>query len=153
VPRPTGYIAKKEMLRYPLLRNWMRYLHCLFLDRNDLKQGLKTILEGIDKVKSGISICIFPEGTRNKVKDTFLPFRDGSFKIAEKTGCAIVPMTLNNTGEIFEDHLPYIRKTHVVLEYGKPIYMSEMTREEKKNIGKTVQGIIKETYFKNQELV
>lgn len=153
VPRPTGYISKKEMLRYPLLRDWMRYLHCLFLDRNDIKQGMKTILEGIEKVKSGISICVFPEGTRNKVNDTFLPFHEGSFKIAEKSGCAIIPMSINNTGQIFEDHLPFIRKTHVVLEYGKPIYMSQMSREEKKGIGMKVQEIIKETYFKNKELV
>ena len=52
VPRPTGYIAKREMLKWPLLVNWMRNLHCLFLDRNDLKQGLKIILTAIDKVKS-----------------------------------------------------------------------------------------------------
>lgn len=153
VPRPTGYVAKKEMLQYPLLRDWMRCLHCLFLDRNDLKQGMKTILEGIEKVKSGISICIFPEGTRNKNSDTFLPFHEGSFKIADKSGCAIIPMTLNNTAAVFEDHMPKIKKTHVVLEYGKPIYMSEMTREEKKAIGAKVQEIIKETYFKNKELV
>ncbi len=153
VPRPTGYVAKKEMLRYPLLRDWMRYLHCLFLDRKDLKQGMKTIMEGIEKVKSGISICIFPEGTRNKTNDTFLPFHDGSFKIAEKSGCAIIPMTLNNTAGVFEDHLPKIHKAHVVLEYGKPIYMNEMTREEKKGISTKVQEIIKETYFKNKELV
>lgn len=153
VPRPTGYIAKREMLRHPLLRDWMKYLHCLFLDRNDIKQGMKTILEGVEKIKSGISICIFPEGTRNKVNDTFLPFHEGSFKIAEKSGCAIIPMTLNNTAAIWEDHLPKVRKAHVVLEYGKPIYMSEMTREEKKNIGAKVQNIIKETYFKNKELV
>ncbi|MBO5472511.1 MAG: 1-acyl-sn-glycerol-3-phosphate acyltransferase [Lachnospiraceae bacterium] len=153
VPNPTGYISKKEILRYPLLRDWMRYLHCLFLDRQDLKQGMKTILEGIEKVKSGISICIFPEGTRNKVNDTFLPFHEGSFKIAEKTGCAIIPMSLNNTADIFEDHLPRIKKTHVILEYGKPIYMSEMSREEKKGIGMKVQQIIKETYFKNKELL
>lgn len=153
VPRPTGYIAKKEMLRYPLLRDWMRYLHCLFLDRNDLKQGLKTILEGIEKIKSGISICIFPEGTRNKVNDTFLPFHDGSFKIAEKSGCAIVPMAINNTASIFEDHLPKIKKTHVVLEYCKPIYMKDMTRDEKKGVSARVQETIKETYFKNKELV
>lgn len=153
VPRPTGYIAKKEILRVPLLRDWMWYLHCLFLDRKDIKQGMNTILQGIEKVKSGISICIFPEGTRNKVNDTFLPFHEGSFKIAEKSGCAIIPMAINNTGEIFEDHLPFIRKTHVVLEYCKPIYMSQMSREEKKNIGTKVQSIIKETYFKNKELV
>ena len=58
----TGYIAKKEMEKIPLLSTWMRYLHCLFLDRKDIKQGLKTILTAVDKVKSGISICIFPEG-------------------------------------------------------------------------------------------
>lgn len=153
VPRPTGYIAKKEILRYPLLRNWMRNLHCLFLDRKDIKQGMTTIMNGIEKIKSGISICIFPEGTRNKVNDTFLPFHEGSFKIAEKSGCAIIPMTINNTADIFEDHLPLIKKTHVVLEYGKPIYMSQMSREEKKRIGVKVQEVIKETYFKNKELV
>ena len=114
---------------------------------------MKTILEGVEKIKSGISICIFPEGTRNKVNDTFLPFHEGSFKIAEKSGCAIIPMTLNNTAAIWEDHLPKVKKAHIVLEYGKPIYISEMSREEKKNIGAKVQNIIKETYFKNKELV
>lgn len=153
VPRPTGYIAKKEMLRYPLLRDWMKYLHCLFLDRKDIKQGMKTILEGIDKVNSGISICIFPEGTRNKVNDTFLPFHGGSFKIAEKTGCPIVPMSINNAADIFEDHLPKIKKTHVVIEYGKPVCMSDMTRDEKKNIASSMQEVIKEMYFKNKELI
>lgn len=153
VPRPTGYIAKKEMLRYPSLVNWMKNLHCLFLDRNDIKQGLKTILEGIEKVRSGISICIFPEGTRNKVNDTFLPFHEGSFKIAEKTGCPIIPMSINNSAAIFEDHLPRIRKAHVILEYGKPIYIKDLPKEEKKFVGAHVQEIIKETYFKNKELV
>ena len=43
VPRPTGYIAKKEMLKWPLLNIWMKNLHCLFLDRQDIKAGLKTI--------------------------------------------------------------------------------------------------------------
>ena len=63
-PRLTGYIAKAEMEKIPLLSNWMHYLHCLFLDRKDIKKGLKTILSGIELIKSGISVCIFPEGTR-----------------------------------------------------------------------------------------
>lgn len=153
VPRPTGYIAKKEMLRYPLLVNWMKNLHCLFLDRKDIKQGLKTILTAIDKVKSGISICIFPEGTRNKVNDTFMEFHEGSFKVAEKSGCPIIPMTINNSASIFEEHLPRICKTHVVIEYGKPIYMNELSKEDRKRIGAYTLNIIKETYFKNKGLV
>ena len=39
----------------------MKYLYCLFLDRHDPKQGMKTILTAIDYIKRGISICIFPE--------------------------------------------------------------------------------------------
>ena len=129
----------------------MRYLHCLFLDRDNIKEGLKIILEAIEKVKQGISICIFPEGTRNKTADTFLPFHDGSFKIADKGGVPIIPMTIVNSGDVFEDHFPKIKKTTVVIEYGKPIYMNELEKENRKGIGKYVQGIIAETYFKNKE--
>lgn len=150
----TGYVAKKEMLRYPLLRDWMKRLYCLFLDRDNPKEGLKTILQAIDYVKNGISICIFPEGTRNDGEElSLLPFHNGSFKIAEKSGCAIVPMSMNNTIDIFEGHLPRIKKTHVVLEYGKPIYMKDLDKETKKHIGEYCQNIIRETIHKNQALV
>lgn len=151
VPRPTGYIAKKEMLKWPLLVNWMKNLHCLFLDRNDVKQGLKIILTAIEKIKSGISICIFPEGTRNKVNHTFMEFHEGSFKIASKTGCPIVPMTIYNSADIFEDHLPKIKKTKVILEYGKPIYVKELSKEDQKRIGAYTKNKIMETYFQIKE--
>ena len=153
VPRLTGYMSKIEILRIPSLNTWMKYLHCVFLDRSDIKAGMQSILTAIDKIKSGISICIFPEGTRNRVDDTFLEFHNGSFKVAEKTGCAIVPMSINNAGQIFEDHIPRIKKAHVVLEYCKPIYMNELDKSDKRRIGPLVQDVIKEAYFKNKELV
>ena len=153
VPRPTGYIAKKEMLRWPLLVNWMRNLHCLFLDRQDIKQGLKIILEAIEKVKSGISICIFPEGTRNKVNHTFMEFHEGSFKIASKTGCAIVPMAIYNSAAIFEDHFPKVKKATVILEYCKPIYVKDLEKEDQKHIGAYTRSIIEEKYFQIKEEV
>ena len=155
VPRPTGYIAKKEMLKWPLLNIWMKDLHCLFLDRQDIKAGLKTILQAIEKAKNGISICIFPEGTRNKNADDLdlLPFHDGSFKIASKTGCAIIPMALNNTVEIFEAHFPKIKSTHVVLEYGEPIYVKDLSREDQKHLGAYTQNILHDMLEKNKPLV
>ena len=151
----TGYIAKKEMLSIPLLRTWMKRLYCLFLDRENPKEGLKTILQAIDYVKNGISICIFPEGTRNKNADDLelLPFHDGSFKIASKTGCAIIPMALNNTVEIFEAHMPKIKSTHVVLEYGKPIYVKDLPKEDQKHLGAYTQNIIHDMLEKNKPLV
>ncbi len=153
VPRPTGYIAKIGMLKVPLLSNWMKNLHCLFLDRKDIKQGMKTILTAVEKVKSGISICIFPEGSRSSEPDTFLPFHGGSFKIAEKSGCPIVPISINNAEQVWEAHLPKIRKTHVIIEYGKPIYLKDLDKDQKHHIDDTVLSIIKEMYFKNKEFV
>ena len=56
----------------------MKRLHCLFLDRKNPKEGLKTILQAIEDIKEGISICVFPEGTRNRGEElSMLPFRDG----------------------------------------------------------------------------
>lgn len=153
VPRPTGYMAKIEMLRIPSLSTWMKYLHCIFLDRSDIKAGMQSILNAIEKIRSGISICIFPEGTRNRTQDVLLDFHDGSFKIAEKTGCPIVPMSINNAAAIFEDHIPRIKKAHVVIEYGKPIYVRDLDKEQRRNLSATVREVIQANYLKNQDLV
>lgn len=152
LPTLTGFIAKKEIEKVPFLRTWMRFLQCLFLDRDDIKQGLKTILQGIEQVKNGYSVFIAPEGTRNHNTE-MLPFKEGSFKIAEKTGCAIIPVSLNNTDDIFENHIPTIKPTHVVIEFGKPIYPNELDKEQKKFLGAYVQNIIKDTLDKNSALL
>lgn len=151
VPRPTGYVAKLEMKRYPLLNVWMYFLHCLFLDRKDIKRGLKTILKGVEKVKSGISICIFPEGTRNKTNEDFLPFHEGSFKIAEKAGAPILPITMAGTNGIFEDHMPRIKRQTVIIEYGRPIDIKALDKDTRKNLGGYIQGIMAEAYHRNLE--
>ena len=131
-PIRTGYIAKKEMEKVPLLSTWMKRLHCLFLDRSDLKAGMKTILAAIEEIKNGVSICIFPEGTRNRTDAPLLEFHAGSLKIAEKAQCPIVPMTIANAEQIFEAHSPCIRKTKVIIEYGEPIETKNLDRTQQK---------------------
>ena len=144
VPGLTGFVAKKEMLKIPLLRDWMHRVNCLFLDRVNIKEGLKTILEGIEKVKSGISIWIFPEGTRNENKDMteLLPFHEGSLKIAQKSGCPVIPVAITGTARIFEDHLPFIKPSHVVIRYGEPIDIKELPPEARKFPGAYTRDVI-----------
>ncbi len=149
VPRPTGYVSKIEVKKVPLLRWWMKHLYCLFLDREDIKQGLKTVLTGVEQVKAGISMTIFPEGTRNKEEGTLLPFKEGSFKIAEKGGVPIIPVTIVNSASIFENHIPKLKPTTVIVDYGTPIYPKELDRETLKNLGAHVRDIIADTYAKN----
>ena len=56
VPDLTSFISKDSIGKVPFLRLWMKRLHCLFLKRDDLKQGMQVILKAIDNIKNGISI-------------------------------------------------------------------------------------------------
>jgi len=153
MPRLTGFVAKKEIEKVPGLRVWMRMLYCLFLDRENVKEGLKTILKGVEYIKNGISIVIFPEGTRVRGNNEMLPFKEGSLKFAEKGGCKIIPMVQNNTSAIMEDQMPRIKAAKTILEFGKPIDVNELSKEDRKFLGPYTQNIIKEIYDKNQKLL
>ncbi|MGI5989684.1 MAG: lysophospholipid acyltransferase family protein [Lachnospiraceae bacterium] len=106
LPGKLSVVAKKEMEHIPLLSTWMRDIHCLFLDRSNLRAGAQMMLDGIDLMKNGISVLIFPEGTRNK-GDGILDFKGGSFKLATKPGFPIVPVVQTGTREMFEDLKPF----------------------------------------------
>lgn len=151
-PCPTGFVSKENIKKVPVVSHWMRYMHCLFLDRSDMKQGMQMIKEGAEYLKEGVSIYIAPEGTRNS-GEKLLEFHRGSFRLAEKSGRPVVPVAINNTDAILEQHLPWLRRGHVIIEYCKPIYMDQLDREEKKKIGDTVRDILQEKVDANREQV
>ena len=144
VPTLLGFVAKKEMEKIPLLRTWMVNVNCLFLDRKNIKEGLKMILQGIEKVKNGVSIWIFPEGTRNPNEDIteLLPFKEGSLKIAEKSGCPVVPVAMTGTAEVLEKHFPFITPSHITIYYGKPFYVKELEAEDRKHPGAYTRNVL-----------
>ena len=60
---------------------------------------------------------------------------------------------MNNTISIFEKQFPRIKKAHVIIEYGKPIYVKDLDREQKKQLSQNCQKIIEGTIKKNQALL
>lgn len=152
-PRLTGYVAKDSMQKVPLLSHWMKRLYCLFLNRDDIKEGLKTILVGIDQIKNGISMCIFPEGTRNRHPQEMMPFKEGSLKMAEKSGCPIIPIAITNSAEILENHMPKVKPCHVIVQYGKPILVKELDKEQKKFLGAYTRDKIQEMLDTHKEIL
>ena len=144
VPDITGFVAKIELFKVPILRVWMKWISCLCLDRDDIRAGLKMILEGVEKIKSGTSIWISPEGTRSKNEDftELLEFKAGSFKLGEKSGHPIVPVAISGTREIYELHRPKVRRSHVIMEFGKPILTENLDRESKKTLPEDTKEVI-----------
>lgn len=141
--RPTGYIAKKEIRKVPFLSWWMYFVNCIFLDRKDPRQGLKSVLEASEKIKNGTSIFLFPEGTRSK-DGKLAQFKDGGFKIATKAKAPIIPIGIQGTSDILENHFPIIKSGKVIVNFGKPVYTSEMSKAEQKSLPDLVREQVKE---------
>lgn len=156
VPGRMGFVAKKEMRSWPFISDWMVNVNCLFLDRKNIKEGLKTILEGVQKIKRGVSVWIFPEGTRNENEDptVLMPFKEGSLKIAEKAGCPVIPVALTGTAEIFEKPskgLFRICPGKVTIEFGEPFLIRDLAPEEKKFVGAYTRDRIIDLLKKEQQ--
>ncbi len=144
VPKPMGFVAKIELDSFPILRTWMKNVNCLFLDRDDIKQGLRTIMAGAEQVKRGVSVWIFPEGTRDESEDLreLLPFKEGSLKIAQRANCPVVPVAMTGTRDAFENHFPWVRPAKVTIEFGTPFYLNDLDPDDKKHPGAYTARVI-----------
>lgn len=149
IPKKKGFVAKIELKKIPILRTWMKYLGCVFMDRNDLKQSLKTINEAINFIKKGHSMVIFPEGTRSK-GDKMGEFKAGSFKLATKTNTPIIPVTIDGSYKLKEQNNGFIKPDIVNVYIHKPVYLDNMSNEDKENLHIIVKNIIKDKLPNNE---
>ena len=152
----TTYAAKKEFSHIPVFSWNLRFLRCVFIDRKDLRQGVRMILKAADMAKDeGYSVFIFPEGSRATGEDPteFLPFHTGSFEIAKKAGIPVIPVSFNNTEAIWEKHRPWVRSAHVVIEYGAPVDTASMDKKELRRLGQSCEETIHSMVEKNRSLV
>lgn len=145
-PRVFAFIAKDSLKKIPLLSWWMAAFQCLFLDRKSPRNALKTILDGIENMKQGHSYVIFPEGTRNHDNNDLLPFKKGSLKLAEKSDSPIVPFALRGTDEIYEQNNYQVKSGQLFLTFGAPIYLSDMSAEEKKDSHAYVRSVVADLF-------
>jgi 1-acyl-sn-glycerol-3-phosphate acyltransferase len=91
-----GLIAKKEVLKVPVLGQGMQFIDFVAIDRSNPERALQTMEKVRRIVGGGYSFGIFAEGTR-AMPGELLPFKKGAFHLALQTGAAIVPVAIKNT--------------------------------------------------------
>ena len=129
VDREKGFIAKTEISKIPILRTWMWDIRCIFMDRSDIKKAAKAITEGIQTLKSGYCLVVFPEGTRSKGGPVG-EFKAGSFKLATKAKAPIVPVTIDGAADIMEKNGGKIAPRHVRIVVHPPVDTAGLTADE-----------------------
>jgi 1-acyl-sn-glycerol-3-phosphate acyltransferase len=97
--RRIGVIAKKELLKVPILGYGMSYVNILAIDRSNNQRAVATMKAATDRLKRGISFGVFAEGTRAR-PGQLLPFKKGAFYMAVEAGVPVVPVAIKHTDEL-----------------------------------------------------
>ena len=119
-PRPLGVVIKKEATEWVLVKQVVRLLGGIPMDRSDIRSSMEIIKEMASQVKKGRNFVIFPEGTRSRKGNEILAFKAGTFKSAVKAGCPIIPVALINSFRPFD--ISSIKKDRVQVHFLKAIY-------------------------------
>jgi 1-acyl-sn-glycerol-3-phosphate acyltransferase len=141
LPRPLAFVAKKELANVPLVSCWMRLCGCVFLDREDRRRQVEQVKEIVEKLQSGLSMVVFPEGTRSRSAE-MRPFAKGSLSIAYRAGLRILPVTLCDTWKLLPRGERGLPGGHVKVILHPPVDPAALTPEERNHIHERVQGII-----------
>ena len=140
--RPYAVVFKIEVENIILLKQIKEALHYIPMDRSDMKQSMKVILEVAKRVKAGENFLIFAEGTRSRKGNEIQSFKAGAFKAATKSKAPIVPVALINSFEPFDKKT--IKPVTVQVLYLKPLYYEEYAEMNTTEIALEVERRIKE---------
>ncbi len=119
-----GFIIKKEARYIPIIGTCARAMGSVFLDRKSPRQSVQAIAKGVEVIKSGIPLVIFPEGTRSKRFDKIGEMRRGAFQLAKRSEAQVVPFVLQNMSAILEEKRPFA-KEDIYVSFYPPILATE----------------------------
>lgn len=126
---PLCTILKKELLRIPFFGWALATLEPVAIDRGNPREAMKMVTAGgLDRLKQGRNILIFPEGSRNPARKSKKYARSGA-NIAIKAGVPVLPVAHNGASCWPDQKLAKIPGT-ITLSIGKPIYTAETNSRE-----------------------
>ncbi len=138
--RNLGFIAKKEILKTPIIGYWLKNSKCVPIDRENARAAIESINEAIKNIQEGNSMVIFPEGTRNK-EGKVGKFKKGSLRIGTKSKAPIIPVSIDRASRAFEDTRKFV-PTKIKIVFGKPIDTKNLSKEEDINLTDNIRNTI-----------
>ncbi len=137
---PVALIGKIELKKIPTLGYWITKFGCEFIDRDDMRQSMRVIINASKTLKSGRNVLIYPEGTRSLEDEEF---KAGSFKIAQNAKAGILPITVRNTADIFENNkFLQLKKSKPVITIHPVITYDEYCKQDLVTVASEVQAIV-----------
>jgi 1-acyl-sn-glycerol-3-phosphate acyltransferase len=135
------WIAKKELLRVPLFGWAMWATKHITVDRADPLDAMKSLERAKERLGAGISVVVFPEGTRSR-DGRLLPFKKGGFLMAAKTGAQIVPVAIVGSAALLPSGAWQLRAGTVEVFIDRPIASKGYRAGKLKSLSDQVRQVI-----------
>jgi 1-acyl-sn-glycerol-3-phosphate acyltransferase len=140
INKRKGFVDDKDAANIPIIRTWMKYMNCIFIDRKNAGSNISSLERGINLLRTGHSLVIYPEGRIN-ASSRLIEFKKGCVKLAVKAEVPIVPITLDGSGKVMS-RKGFVRSAHVKCIISDPIYITRHRNADEKALIKKVKEII-----------
>ncbi|HPA14607.1 MAG TPA: lysophospholipid acyltransferase family protein [Desulfobacterales bacterium] len=141
LPVQFRWIAKNELFKIPIFGYAMKRAGYISIDRSGRKSTLQSIRNAAEIIRNGVSVIIFPEGTRSQ-DGNLKSFKNGGFVLAVDSGVPIIPIIIHGTWQIMSKNQLRIKPGRVLLEIQKPVESSNFSRKTKNDLLEKVRQII-----------
>lgn len=134
LPVDFKFILKKELMKIPIFGWAVSRAQHISIDRKNPRKAIKSMNQAADRIRNGMSVVIFPEGTRSDGR--LLPFKRGGFQLALKSGCDIIPLAIENSQNIVPRKSRRINRGTIYIQIGRPVSVDGYS---KKNLQELVE--------------
>jgi 1-acyl-sn-glycerol-3-phosphate acyltransferase len=129
IGRRIGLLAKKELLKVPILGVGMTFVNVMAIDRSNRQRAIETVQGATERIQSGVSFAVFAEGTRAR-PGVLLPFKKGAFYMAIEAGVPIVPVAMKNTDRLMGKGTGVARPGIIEMVLLEPLPTTGLTTDE-----------------------
>ncbi len=151
LPVQFRWLAKAELFNIPIFGYAMKRAGYISIDRSNRRSAIESLKKAAETIRSGVSVIIFPEGTRSR-DGNIRQFKKGGFVLAVDAGVPVVPVIIHGTWPIMQKDSLRIRPGNVVLEIGEPIEASNYSRRNKDDLMERVQQAICDAFEKGKDI-
>lgn len=152
LPFQFRILAKKELFRYPFMGWHLRRSGQIPVDRDDARSSLRSLARGVDTLRAGMSLVVFPEGGRSASGEV-QPFLGGAFYIAIRAKVEVVPMAIVGTYEVLPMNSFHFRPRPLQLLVGEPISTKELSPRDMDSLARRVQTAVEDLYYSKSEVL
>ena len=145
LPNHLRWLAKAELFKMPIFGPAMKTAGYISIDRSNRRSAVRSLNQAAKNIKEGLSVLIFPEGTRSR-ENAIQPFKKGGFVLAVDAGVPVVPVTIQGTWTIMPKKRFLVKPGKVILEVAEPIETSGYNRKTKSDLMEKVRSVIIQSF-------